>query len=209
MHPRIPDNAPMPHIHLLSARLSAALFALILGFVTPPSIAQSDALITKRASNLRDAPAESATTLTSLPAQTPLTRLPVRQGPYVQVRTANGTTGWLHLFDVSSPTEQSSVAATATGALRGLSNFFNRGKTPSNTTASTTVGIRGLGAEDIANAQPNPAALAQLEGQRQSATQARRFADTAALQAQAVEPLPTPAPPTPPRPAGRRTEVDF
>jgi len=193
----------MSHITFVRALLLA-----LAGAIAFPTLAQNDALITKRPSTLRDAPADTAGTLASLPAQTPLTRLPVRQGPYVQVRTANGTTGWMHLFDVSSPSEQSSVAATATGALRGLTNFFNRGSAQShNSTASTTVGIRGLGAEDIANAQPNTAALAQLEGQRQDATQARRFADSAALQVQAVKPLPVPAPPAPPAgPAGRRME---
>ncbi len=193
----------MSHITLVRALLLA-----LAGAIAFPTLAQNDALITKRPSTLRDAPADTAGTLASLPAQTPLTRLPVRQGPYVQVRTANGTTGWMHLFDVSSPSEQSSVAATATGALRGLTNFFGRGSAPANnSTASTTVGIRGLGAEDIANAQPNTAALAQLEGQRQDATQARKFADSAALQVQVVEPLPVPAPPAPSAgPAGRRME---
>ncbi len=188
--------------------LRTLLLLAFTGAAALPALAQNDALITKRPSTLRDAPADTAGTLASLPAQTPLTRLPVRQGPYVQVRMANGTTGWMHLFDVSSPAEQTSLAATATGALRGLTNFFNRGSAPANnSTASTTVGIRGLGAEDIANAQPNTAALAQLEGQRQDAAQARRFADSATLQVQAVEPLPTPTPPAPPAgPAGRRME---
>ncbi|CAM8665946.1 hypothetical protein MCEMIEM13_02198 [Comamonadaceae bacterium] len=200
---RIRDNEPMSHITIFRALVMAALAST----TTLAALAQNDALITKRPSTLRDAPADTAATLANLPAQTPLTRLPVRQGPYVQVRTANGTTGWMHLFDVSSPAEQSSVAATATGALRGLTNFFNRGNAPATNTASTTVGIRGLGAEDIANAQPNPSALAQMEGQRQDASQARRFADSAALQVHAVEPLPVPTPPAPPAgPAGRRLE---
>jgi len=169
--------------------------------------AQSDALVTKRPTTLRDAPADTAGTLANLPAQTPLTRLPVRQGAYVQVRTASGSTGWMHLFDVSSPSEQSSLAATATGALRGLSSLFGRSPASTSNTPTATVGIRGLGAEDIANAQPNTAALAQMEAQRQDAAQARSFASSAALQAQTVEPLPVPAPPAPPAgPAGRRME---
>ncbi len=196
--------AAMSHI----TPLRTLLLAAVLGSGSLPAMAQSDALITKRASVLRDAPADAATTVAKLPTQTPLTRLAARQGPYQQVRTANGTTGWVHLFDITSPSEQGSVAATATGALRGLSNFFNRGSTQTNqSTASTTVGIRGLGAEDIANAQPNPGALAQMEAQRQDVTQARRFAESAALHVQAVEPLPVPAPPAPPAtPAGRHAE---
>ena len=174
------------------------------------ALAQNDALVTKRPTTLRDAPADTAGTLANLPAQTALTRLPARQGAYVQVRTASGATGWMHLFDVSSPAETSSLAATATGALRGLSSLFGRSTTSTTNAPTATVGIRGLGAEDIANAQPNTAALAQMEAQRQDATQARNFAISAALQVQTVEPLPIPAPPAtatgPTGPASRRME---
>lgn len=164
-----------------------------------PALAQ-EAMVTKRASALRDGPADSANTLVALPAQTPLTRLPTRQGPWIQVKTAAGASGWIHLFDVGSATEQGSVANAATGALRGLSNLFNRGSAQNQNPggATATVGIRGLGAEDIANAQPNMAALTQAEGQRQDAAQAKRFAADASLAVRAVEPLPVPAPPTPP-----------
>lgn len=192
----------MPHTPFFRS----LVMALALG-AAPLAWAQSDALVTKRPSPLRDAPADTAGTLATLPAQTALTRLPARQGPYLQVKLANGSTGWVHLFDVNSPTEQSSLAATATGALRGLSSLFGRGPASTNNTPTATVGIRGLGAEDIANAQPNTAALAQMEAQRQDAAQARSFASSAALQAHTVEPLPVPAPPAPPAaPAGRRME---
>lgn len=161
-----------------------------------PAWAQ-DALVTKRQTTLREGPGDSAAAVATLPAQTALTRQPVRQGPWVQVKTAAGQSGWLHLFDVGNASEQGTVANAATGALRGLSNLFNRGSAQNQNTSGTTatVGIRGLGAEDIANAQPNLAALTQAEAQRQDAAQAKRFAADASLTAQAVEPLPVPAPP--------------
>lgn len=177
--------------------LTLSLLALaLLGSL--PAQAQ-DALVTKRQTTLRDGPADSATALATLPAQTALTRQPTRQGAWVQVKTAAGASGWIHLFDVGTATEQGSVASAATGALRGLSNLFNRGSAQNQNTSGTTatVGIRGLGAEDIANAQPNLAALTQAEGQRQDAAQAKRFAAEASLSPQAVEPLPIPAPPAP------------
>lgn len=154
-----------------------------------------EAMLTKRPTALRDAPAATAATLANLPAQSAITRLPARQGPWVQVRTAAGVSGWVHLFDVASASEQGTVATTATGALRGLTNFFNRGNTAAPTTPTATVGIRGLSAEDLSSAQPNMAALAQAEGQRQDANQARKFAADAKLRAQTVAPLPAPAPP--------------
>lgn len=177
--------------------LTLSLLALaLLGSL--PAQAQ-DALVTKRQTTLRDGPTDSATALATLPAQTALTRQPTRQGAWVQVKTAAGASGWIHLFDVGTATEQGSVASAATGALRGLSNLFNRGSAQNQNTSGTTatVGIRGLGAEDIANAQPNLAALTQAEGQRQDAAQAKRFAAEASLSPQAVEPLPVPAPPAP------------
>lgn len=172
---------------------------LVLALLGSLSAQAQDALFTKRQTTLREGPAESATALATLPAQTALTRQPTRQGAWVQVKTAAGASGWIHLFDVGPATEQSSVASAATCALRGLSNLFNRGSAQNQNTSGTTatVGIRGLGAEDIANAQPNLAALAQAEGLRQDATQAKRFATEAGLSARTVDALPVPAPPAP------------
>ena len=42
--------------------------------------------------------------LAALPAQTAVTRTEQRQGPWVQVRTAAGDTGWVHLFDLGPAT---------------------------------------------------------------------------------------------------------
>jgi hypothetical protein len=61
--------------------------------------------------------------------------------------------------------------------------------------STSTVGIRGLGAEDLANAQPNLAAVAQADANRANAAQARQFAGGASLSSRQVEPLPVPAPP--------------
>ena len=159
--------------------------------------AQSDALITKRAAELRDGPTDGARSLASLPPQTSVTRLALRQGPWLQVKTAAGQTGWVHMFDIGTLPSQSTAGSTAAGALRGLSNFFNRGSAQggNNTAATSTVGIRGLGAEDLANAQPNTQAVSQMEGLRADAAQATRFASEAAWVTRAVEPLPEPAPP--------------
>lgn len=157
--------------------------------------AQSDVLLIKRAAELRQAPGETATSLAPLPLQTSVTRLTARQGAWIQVKTAAGVTGWVHMFDVGASSTPSAPANVATGALRGLSNFFNRGSAQSANTATSTVGIRGLTGEDIANAQPNLSALTQVEGLRQDASQARRFAADSALAARVVDPLPMPSAP--------------
>lgn len=176
---------------------------LLLALAITQAHAQSEALLIKRPTELREAPAEAARSLAPLAVQTAITRLPARQGAWIQVRTAAGTTGWVHMFDIGTTAAPAASSNIATGALRGLSNFFNRGSAQSaNTTATSTVGIRGLTGEDIANAQPNLSALTQVEGLRQDATQARRFAAGAQLTARTVEPLPIPSPPITPDPQG-------
>ena len=162
-----------------------------------------EAAVVKRATELRDAPAESAKSLASLPAQAAVTRLGERRGAWVQVRSEAGATGWVHLFDVGpasgAANTQAPSGSSTTGALRGVTNFFNRGgssPTGGSTVATSTIGIRGLSAEDLANAQPNLQAVGQLEAMRQSENDARSFAGSASLRAEPVEALPSPPRPS-------------
>ena len=179
----------MTRIRCLSPLRTAALAALAL--LAPAWALAQEAAVTKRATELRDSGAAGGRSLASLPAQTPVTRLPERQGPYVQVRTSAGATGWVHLFDLA-PATGSAVAdgSGGSGALRGVTNLIGRGGNTSSTSAS---GIRGLTAQDIAGANPNPAAVGQMEAMRQSEKEARDFAARAPLRTANVDPLPAPA----------------
>src|SRR3990167_4874650 len=111
------------HQGALTAALACCLLAA-------PAQAQQDAAVIKRATELRQGPAESSASLGALAGT-----------------AAAGSN-------------------TATSGLRSLGGLFGGG---SSTTATATVGIRGLSAEDIANAQPNPAAVQQAEKLRVSA----------------------------------------
>ena len=164
---------------------------------------QADTVTVKRDAQLRESPAESAPSLAALPVQTPLTRLASRRGPWIEVRTTQGQTGWVHLFDVGT-TPVAQGGNFATGALRGLTGLFGGGNSlaPQTRTATATIGIRGLGAEDIANSQPNLTAVALMETLRTDAAQAQQFAVTANLVPQSVDPLPVPPRPTSPQSAG-------
>lgn len=150
----------------------------------------SDGLIVKRDTQLRSAPADNAPAVAPVKANTPVTRLPERQGAYVRA-TVEGKTGWLHMFDIGSPAASESTAnGGGSNVLRGLGSMFAR---PTSTTVSTTtVGIRGLDANDIANAQPNASGVTTAEGMRVSAAQAQQFAARSALRAQSVDELPVP-----------------
>lgn len=168
---------------------------------TPATAAET--VMVKRETQLRESPAETAPALAPLAAKTQLTRLLARSGPWIEVRTPQGVTGWIHMFDVgaSAPAQGGNFA---TGALRGLTSLFGGGNSLAPTrTATSTIGIRGLGAEDITNTQPNLTAVTMAEALRLDAAQARQFGTVAALVPQMVEPLAVP--PRPQQQAGSNT----
>lgn len=139
---------------------------------------------------LRKAAGDQQPVVSQVKAQTPLTKTGPRSGPWTQVRTPNGQVGWVHMFDLQKPSGPSASAQPAgSGLMRTLSLA---GKSASgSTTATTLAGVRGLEAEDIAKASPNPAAVAQAEKLQASADQARQFASAAKLNTREVDELPT------------------
>ena len=173
---------------LLAAVVAAAALAM-------PAHAQEEASIIQRATELRDVPGTTGASLGPLAVDSPVGRTGERKGSWIKVRTPQGAVGWVHMFDVGTRSNAAPASGNAaTSGLRSLGSLFSGNG--GSTTATSTVGIRGLDAEDITNAQPNRAAVTQAEQQRVGAQQARRFASTASLQAYRVDPLPEP-----PRPA--------
>jgi len=175
-------------ISMRSIRGTAALL-----FLAALAARADEAALTRRALELRANPGDAGASVAQLPAQAPVTRLDGRQGPWVQVRTAAGATGWVHLFDLGPANgggnSESGASGLASNALRGVTNLFGGGGAPRQT-AGSTAGIRGLEAEALANAQPNPAAVQQMAGWRQSESEARAYADRAPWKAVDVPPLP-------------------
>ena len=177
---------------LMRLGLSAVLSC---GIAMAQSTAQGETVLIKRAAQLREGPSESSRSLLPLALQASVVRLGEKQGAWIKVSTADNTQGWVHMFDVTSPSSAgASPGSIGTSALRGITNFLNRGssQTPGSQVATSTLGIRGLGAENLNNAQPNVAAVAQAEALRVDAAQARQFADGASLTVRSVEPLPVP-----------------
>lgn len=173
--------------------LLAALFCSTTAWSQGP--VQGETLLIKRAAQLREGPAESSRSMMALALQTSVVRLGDKQGAWIKVSTPDKTQGWVHMFDVTAPAVAGGSAASAgASALRGITNFFNRGtaQSPGSNVATSTLGIRGLGAESLNNAQLNVAAVAQAEALRVDAAQARQFAAAAALVMRTVDPLPVP-----------------
>ena len=166
--------------------------ALALALLAAPALAQQDAAILKRATDLREGPAPTSASLGALAADSSVARTGERKGSWVKVRTPQGAAGGVHMFDLGAQAGAAPASGGTTSGLRSLGGLFG-GNSGSTTTATSTVGIRGLGAEDIAKAQPNPAAVGQAEGLRVNADQARQFAGNAALQARTVPPLAEPS----------------
>ncbi|TFY98297.1 SH3 domain-containing protein [Ramlibacter humi] len=177
---------------------AAVVLAAALAAAAPAAHAQDEAAVVRRASELRATPAADGAVAASLPADSQVTRLGDRQGPWVKVKAASGATGWLHMFDLRSPgsTGDGSGGGTMAGALRGVTGFFSKAPEQKTTTPTATIGIRGLGAEDLAQAQPDLQAVTRMEKLRASEADAQRFAKQANLAPVNVEPLPAPAPAT-------------
>lgn len=170
--------------------MAALSIASAMGGWTGAAQAQEEPAVVRRVADLREQPAEAGRTLASLPADTAITRLAERQGPWVRVRTAAGATGWLHMFDLGAPTW--SAPSAASGVLRSVTGLF-KSSAPA-TVSTSTLGIRGLGAEDLAKAQPDTGAVTRAEALRVSEQQARQFARDSRWEAVAVEPLAASAP---------------
>ena len=177
--------------NLAGLGLIAALLCSTTVAQTPP---QGESVQIKRAAQLREGPSEASRSMMALPLQTSVVRLGDKQGAWIKVSTPDNTQGWVHMFDVtSSAAGNASTGNVGTSALRGITSFFNRGTAqPGSNVATSTLGIRGLGAENLSNAQPNVAAVTQAEALRVDAAQARQFAADASLAVRAIDPLPTP-----------------
>ena len=175
--------------------------------------AQSEAVFIKRAATLRDAPGEASRSIASLPPQAAVTRLSERQGAWVKVSTLDGAQGWVHMFDIAASTAGNGSNAqpgnAGTAALRGITGFFNKSGANANAgmLTTSTVGIRGLGAEDLARAQPDPAALAAADAARVGEYEALQFAAAASLKPREVNALVAPTAPSTSfsSPSGSRT----
>ena len=181
--------------NLVGLGLIAALFCSTAMAQTPP---HGETVLIKRAAQLREGPSESSRSMMALPLQSSVVRQGDKQGAWIKVSAPDSSQGWVHMFDVTSASANASPGNLGTSALRGITNFLNRGSVqPGSNVATSTLGIRGLGAESLNNSQPNVAAVAQAEALRVDAAQARQFAAGASLAVRAVEPLPVPVPDTP------------
>jgi len=120
-----------------------------------PLVAAAEPATVIRAAELKQEPASDAATLATLPENTAVDALE-RKGGWTRVKAGAGE-GWVRMLSL-----RLGGTATAKPGASGLTQAFNVARTGTSGTQTTT-GVRGLDADQIANAQPNPAELAKLE----------------------------------------------
>jgi len=148
------------------------LLLLIPGFV----LAEPATVI--RATELKKDPASDAATVAQL-AESATVEALERQGGWTRVK-AGDAEGWVRMLAL-----RYGAAAPKAGDT-GLSQLFSVARTGTSGTQVTT-GVRGLDAQMLANAQPNPAELAKLHGFAADRDAAAGFAAEGKLAAKAVE----------------------
>lgn len=118
-----------------------------------PTVLFAEPATVIRATELKQEPATDAATVARLAENTAVDALE-RKGGWTRVKTA-AAEGWVRMLALRFG------GAAAKPGDSGVSQVFNVARTGTSGTQVTT-GVRGLDAEQLANARPNPAELAKL-----------------------------------------------
>jgi hypothetical protein len=132
-----------------------------------------------RPTDLKREPATDAATIATLAENTAVDALE-RKGGWTRIKAPAGE-GWVRMLAL-----RFGAAAPAKAGSSGLTQLFNVARTGSSGTQVTT-GVRGLEADQIAAAQPNPAELAKLEGFAADRAAAEKFAAEGKLAPKALD----------------------
>ena len=145
-----------------------------------PLLCWAEPAVVIRATELKKDPATDAPTVAEL-AENAAVDAAERKGGWTRVKTPGGSQGWVKmlLLRYGGP-------GTAKAGDTGLSQMFNVARTGTSGTTVTT-GVRGLDAEQISNAQPNPAELGKMAGFAATKEASSGFAKRAKLQARQVD----------------------
>lgn len=144
-----------------------------------PLLAGAEPATLVRATDLKKTPATDAETVATLPENVAVEALE-RKGGWTRVKAQAGD-GWVRMLALrfGGPGE-------AKRGDSGVAQLFNAARTGTSG-AQVTTGARGLDAEQLANAQPNPAELAKMDKFAADAGAAAGFAAKGKLSATAVE----------------------
>jgi hypothetical protein len=144
-----------------------------------PLMAVAEPASVIRTTDLKQEPATDARTVVTLQENTSVEALD-RKGGWTRVK-ASEAEGWVRMLSLRF----GGTAAPKAGPT-GATQLFNVARTGTSGTQVTT-GIRGLDAEQLATAQPNPAELAKLGKFAADRDGAEKFAKQGKLAAQPVD----------------------
>lgn len=142
---------------------------------------------TRTAVDLKATPHSDAKAAGQLAANTTVDILE-RRGGWLRISGA-GKSGWAKLHQVR--VGEGPEAKRSGESLAILKNVGQTGRSGSTGIVATT-GIRGMSAEELKNAKPDPAAVQAIERYRANAGQAREYARAAGLKEADVPALPKP-----------------
>jgi hypothetical protein len=118
-----------------------------------PLLALAEPATVIRATELKQAPATDSPSVAEL-AENAAVEVLERKGGWTRIK-AGSAEGWVRMLALRYGASAAKPGAT------GVTQVFNVARTGTSGTQVTT-GVRGLDAQDLANAQPNPAELAKL-----------------------------------------------
>lgn len=150
------------------------LIPLLLFAICGSVFAQSGTVVRK--TDLRDKPFLDAAIVAPIAANTAI-EIQSNKGAWMQVKAANGQVGWIKLLNV-----RTSGGGTSNSGLGTLGNVIKTGSSGQ----TVTTGVKGLSAEQIQQAEPNPAEVDKMESYASSQSDAARAAQQAKLNPQSV-----------------------
>ncbi len=153
----------------------AAVLLLVLGTVHAAATSSAQTVV---AGNLASGPYSDASTVAAVPVNTAVT-IVERQGGWYHVRLASGQDGWLPMTSLRLNSGGDSGAG---GWGTSWFSLFQSGRSGASGTTATT-GVRGLNTGDIANAKPDPQAVAELNRWFAKPEGAKKFAAELELKA--------------------------
>lgn len=145
-----------------------------------PALCLAEPATAIRATELRAAPATDAAVVAPL-AESARVDVLERKGGWTRVRTAAGAEGWVRMLAL-----RHAGGGEAKQGDSGIVQLLNVARSGTSGTQVTT-GVRGLDAEQLANAKPNAAELQKMQGYAAGKDAAAGFAASGRLQPQRVE----------------------
>ena len=168
------------HRRRFACRIVSAVIAVLALTGVAGAFAQAqESVTTNRATELRANPDDSATSLASLPPQSKV-QVIERKGAWSKVKT-DTQSGWVRMMHLRGgvtleEAPQSGSKSNSGGFLAGFNRLLGGNQQTNQRAQSATVGIRGLSAEELKTASPNPQALAEMKSFVCNKPDAEKFA---------------------------------